>query len=285
MSSGSTKYEQSPEEREWYATQSAYTKQIMEGQQELYPVIMQSLGYQENDAGEWVEQTWEQRYEHMSPLEKIQYNETMGEYGYDVSGNKLTEEQRLADMTPLEKTQYDIEKLTAETQLKALRGEMDVSPALEKSLATTRGSVEEELRRKLGPDYLLSTPGSQAVSNLNESQELIREEARRGLVSSYDAMSSNDQSQAVNKLSNLLTSLTNQNQMGKQGTGVLSGMWGGSGNAAMSGGSSLLNYGTGVSGNQMSAAMQNSANRQSMNQGYVQAGGTIVAAAAAAAAA
>lgn len=92
----------------------------------------------------------------------------------------MTEEERLQLMSPAEREAYENYKLMLERQARALKGELPVSPALEKDIEEQRKKLEEELSRTLGPDWRSSTPGIQAMNEFEKRAELLREEARRG---------------------------------------------------------------------------------------------------------
>lgn len=97
----------------------------------------------------------------------------------DTTYQKLTDAERYAAMDELERSQYDVSKEQAARTLKALRGELDISPVLEKSLQTKENNMAEYLNRLIGPNWKTSTAGKNMI-DLMESNELIREEARRG---------------------------------------------------------------------------------------------------------
>jgi len=60
----------------------------------------------------------------------------------------------------------------------ALAGEGG-SPYLEKELAGERGKLEEDLSRRLGPDWKTTTAGIQALSDFDTKANLLREESQR----------------------------------------------------------------------------------------------------------
>jgi hypothetical protein len=104
----------------------------------------------------------------------------------DTTYEKLTDDEMYAAMSGLEKSQYDVSKAQAERTLKALKGELPISPALEKSLTSKETQLAEYLNRIVGPNWRQSTAGQQMI-DLMESNELIREEARRGEISQGEA--------------------------------------------------------------------------------------------------
>lgn len=74
-------------------------------------------------------------------------------------------------------------KLARERQTKALKGELDVDPALTKQLADEEVALRESLRKQLGGDYATSTPGIEALSQFSERKNSILAGARRGEIS------------------------------------------------------------------------------------------------------
>lgn len=95
----------------------------------------------------------------------------------------MTEEERTAGMSELERGQYDITKMSQERQAQAYAGELPISPALEKSLSEQEAQMSEALSQRLGPNWMLTTPGQQAMSGFTQKADLVREEARRGAIS------------------------------------------------------------------------------------------------------
>lgn len=95
---------------------------------------------------------------------------------------RLTEEERLETMTESERRAYDNLKLIQERQARALKGELPVSPALERSLTEQEEQIGEQLSRRLGTRWRETTPGIQAMSAFKERAEALREGARRGEV-------------------------------------------------------------------------------------------------------
>ena len=93
---------------------------------------------------------------------------------------RMTEDERLAVMSPTERANYDILKLQQDRMTKALKGELPISPALEEDIAKQEAGLEESLSRRLGSGWETSTPGIQAKSEFDKRSGLLREEARRG---------------------------------------------------------------------------------------------------------
>jgi len=96
----------------------------------------------------------------------------------------MTEAERIEGMGALELAQYELTKRSQERQAQAYAGELPISPAMEKSLAEQEQQMTEALSQRLGPDWMKTTSGQQAMSEFQKRSELLREEARRGAITS-----------------------------------------------------------------------------------------------------
>ncbi len=74
----------------------------------------------------------------------------------------------------------ELSELYEQRQLAALRGELDVSPTLERELEDEESNLREIYSRKLGSDYENSTPWQQAYNDFVSRSEELREGSRRG---------------------------------------------------------------------------------------------------------
>lgn len=102
---------------------------------------------------------------------------------YDESGvltglDAMSEDELTSNMTELQRSQYQVAKQTTQKQLDALAGKFDMDPALQKSLDDQEKELRAVLEQKLGPNYMKSTAGIQAMSSFNESKTRIQESAR-----------------------------------------------------------------------------------------------------------
>ncbi|MFA7120534.1 MAG: hypothetical protein WC277_03595 [Bacilli bacterium] len=100
----------------------------------------------------------------------------------------MSEDERLAGMSSLERQQYDIAKLQQERLAQAYAGELPVSPALEKNLQQQEQQMREALSQRLGAGWEMSTAGQQAMGEFTRNAELLREEARRGAMTTEGGM-------------------------------------------------------------------------------------------------
>lgn len=98
---------------------------------------------------------------------------------YAASYTKMGEDEYRASLGPTEQAAYDIQKLQADRQLKALRGELPVDLALEKNIADEWAKLSESMAQRLGSTWQQSTPGIQAIDAFNKRAELLRQAQRR----------------------------------------------------------------------------------------------------------
>lgn len=173
--------EPTPTELALQDEQLAMLKEQRASQKELEPFMLEAMGYYRDDNGKIQKST-------TKTADQILAEKNLALMGYSSTGEKLTEEQRKAYMTEDELSDYEITKLTKQRQLDALQGKLAVSPALEEELASEEKQMQETLARKLGPNWMLSTSGQTALKNLREKASLLREEARRGQISTGEGL-------------------------------------------------------------------------------------------------
>jgi hypothetical protein len=170
----------SPTEEALNAEQLQMLKDQRTSQKELEPFILESMGYLRDATGKIVRGP--------DTAEDILLRKQLALSGYDKTGNKLTEEQRIAYMTDAEKRSYDLTKLNDERLMKAYNGELETSPALEEELGAEETQATEVLQRKLGDNWMLSTSGQNMMKQIQQKGNLVREEARRGLITSGEGV-------------------------------------------------------------------------------------------------
>jgi len=156
--------------------QVAQGQQSMDYQKQMEPFMLESMGYTKDANGVIVKgpKTPEQILQDTSTTKSLLLQ------GYDAKGNKLSEADMLAQMSDSDKTDYQLNKATKQREMDALNGNLPVDPALEAELNTQQTQAEEVLQRKLGKDWMLSTPGQSLMAKVKQSANLVREEARRG---------------------------------------------------------------------------------------------------------
>lgn len=187
-----------------------YYRQYMD---EMQPFMLESMGYT-RDANGQITKTG------LTKASDAMQAHQLAISGYGTDGSKLTEDQKLAEMTDTEKLDYELNKAAQERQLKAYKGELDVSPALEEELTSQENEAKEVLARKLGSNWMLSTPGQTAMKNLQQKANLVREETRQGIISSGEGiLSARENNSIINnsKNSNLVNTLSgiNADQLNK----------------------------------------------------------------------
>lgn len=82
--------------------------------------------------------------------------------------------------TPEMARDKEIRGLFQERSLKALKGELPVDPALERSLEEQETELRNRLMQQFGPGYETSTPGIQTMGEFFRSAEELRSGARTG---------------------------------------------------------------------------------------------------------
>jgi len=121
------------------------------------------------------------------------------------SGYKVTRD----DAGRITGVERDPEVAEIETELrgrtlKALRGELEVSPTVSRELKQSEESLRERLGRQLGPGYETSTPGIESLARERQRGFEITEAARRGELTLSEQLSSARTGQAQSGLSNIL---------------------------------------------------------------------------------
>lgn len=198
--------------------------------QEMEPFQLEAMGYKRDGDGKIVKLA-DSELPLEQQLQNTQLKKSLLMAGYDPTGNKLTEEQMLAGMSDTEKSNYNVTKLTNQRQLDALEGKLPISPALESELAAEETQATELLSRKLGANWAQSTSGQSLMAKIKTKANLVREEARRGMITTSDAIANSQANRSarnasfVNETTGVAGSAsTNKlNQMAGYITGVGSG--------------------------------------------------------------
>lgn len=95
-----------------------------------------------------------------------------------MEGGKITGFEEIPD--PAKPLRQQSEKLLLERSIAALEGNLPVSKQLKEELAEGKNTLQESLRRTLGPDFLASTGGAEAMAKFMREEENVLEAARRG---------------------------------------------------------------------------------------------------------
>ena len=179
--------EPTAEEKELMQEQLASIRETKQTYAKLDPLLLESMGIKEESTpGHYETKTrYVTKRERRQGLVQSFHTVTVPEqYQEWVPGEttyrRMTEEESIAAMSPTEKGAYDILGLQQERQIKALKGELPVSPALEAEIEKKKAGLIENLSGRLGPNWQTSTAGIQTMSEFNKTAGLLREEARRG---------------------------------------------------------------------------------------------------------
>lgn len=81
---------------------------------------------------------------------------------------------------PLAEQNKEIERLTNEKTLAALRGNAPVDPALERDIRTQEQTLRDRLQQQLGSGYETSSAGQEALQRFGEGADVLRSQARHG---------------------------------------------------------------------------------------------------------
>lgn len=125
----------------------------------------------------------------------------------------------------LKPMRQNAEKLLLERSVAALEGRLPVSQQLKDELAVSKGTLEETLRKSLGPDFMATTGGSDAMSKFMREEENILEATRRGDITLGEQLSQARGASEIARTTQTLASILGTNNQ----TGVIAG---GFGNAA-----------------------------------------------------
>lgn len=219
------------------------------------------------------EGTWNDIHTIFSPGTTMTREDALAKLGaapaqYSTTGERaesirrMTDEERLASMTPTERADYEIQRKLQQRQLDALEGKLPVSPALESTLQTEQEGLENELAQKLGPGWRLSTPATTKLGEFKKRADLVREEARRGMLDTASALSLAQ----GNKINSNTANSINQ-------TSSMPNMWGGLMNGYQSVYSPIVNQRMALTQMDTQASMQRQANQAAMFGGLAQMGG------------
>lgn len=136
-------------------------------QQMLLPIFAQQMGLdlQMNPDGSIGKVTQNPQF---AAIQKMQQELTMGQ---------LEKAKADAELDPQRRA---IEKALLERSQKALAGELEVDPALERDIGKQEQILRDRLRSQFGSGYESSSPGIEALQNFAESSNVLRSGARTG---------------------------------------------------------------------------------------------------------
>ena len=193
---------------------------------EMEPFQLEAMGYKRDPASGLIVKLSADERPTSQILQDLAAEKSLAMAGYDTKGNKLSEEQLLAGMTDSEKISYNVNKLTNQRQLDALEGKLPISPGLESELSSEETQATEMLNRKLGKDWALSTSGQSMMTKIKQKNNLVREEARRGMITETQGLATaqagiaGQKAAVADSASNLSTTKLNQMAGFITGTGA-----------------------------------------------------------------
>ena len=129
----------------------------------------------------------------------------------------------------------EIQGLQEERSLLALKGELPVSPALEKDIARRGRTLHERLRRDLGSGYQSSTPGIQSLAEFGAYSDSLREGARTAELTTAEALSLNRQQANQGTTQNTIQTMAQPRQSTAALLGIAGGGYAGAGQTAAAG--------------------------------------------------
>jgi hypothetical protein len=141
---------------------------------------------------------------------------------YASSYAQMSDQEYYDSLSPANKSLYDIQKLQSDRQLKALKGELDVDPALEKQIAQEYSKMSESLSQRLGQGWETSTPGIQALDSFNQRAELLRAAQRKDEMTTGQASLLNTMGFLNNDQSNMSARYSNYAQTPIASMGAIS---------------------------------------------------------------
>jgi hypothetical protein len=173
-------------------TQAGILTDINKTVQSLDPITFQQLGLKQEDQ-QVINPAWEKWNENVQT-----FRQRFGDPGHNfeyylgkeptkyIPGKAwvpLTEQEKYSSLSGMDKNLYDLGMLQYDRLNDAYSGNLGISPALEADLSKQQAVLEQTLAQKLGPNWATSTPGIQAINEFQKQAGLVREEARRAMLS------------------------------------------------------------------------------------------------------
>jgi hypothetical protein len=155
---GSNGTELSDEEKELIAAQTAALKRQTAVQEEMYALHKTLLPMQ---------------------FKQLGYDLTYDDKG-NITGYTANEQG---------KKREELDAGYLDRQLKALRGELPISPALEESLNRQETTLRDRMTQQLGPGWETSSAGIEALQDFNTARTGLEEDVRQGVLTGGEALS------------------------------------------------------------------------------------------------
>lgn len=166
----------------------------------LMPYMLEEMGFsmvEGEDGTKSLERVpWEERIANLSPQEQKQLQNQDALMNQQLVGSGInpdtgvmfaSDEERFSFMTPEQQSLYELNKEAMDMELKAMRGELDISPGLERDLAKSKGLLLEDMARK---GQVGGTAEAQRLGTWEEMSNITRESARHGLMSTSEGLRS-----------------------------------------------------------------------------------------------
>lgn len=115
----------------------------------------------------------------------------------------------------------EVERLAQERTLAALRGELPVSPGLERDIEESQRVMQERMHRQLGPGWDTSTPGMWMQNDFTRRSNELREAERRGEIAGANALTIGAQQARANRAGHDPAGAVGANRMGTIGAANL----------------------------------------------------------------
>lgn len=229
-----------PSLEEYYKGQIDYSQLQLESARELLP-LQTELAEQGIELNALELDAIKDQIERNAALEPLLL-ETIG-FEKDEEGNYI----------PVEGEQDPLLATLEERYMGAIEGKEGVSPYLETQLEEERAKLEEDLSRRLGPNWRSTTPGIQAMEEFQSRADMLREEARQSTIASAGSqyltargLMAGEKQQKIGNIATLMgkgtavTPVSGGTGTISAGGGMPSGLMGGSGASSVSAGLSDL---------------------------------------------
>lgn len=161
-------------------------------QKSLLPMFASQMGItlKYDKTGNIIGATQDPKAKYLSGLQQQVTEKSLNDILHPENNPAYVKQQKLLDMQlakyedeingPQAIQNKEIQKLLGEKTLKALKGELDVDPALERDIKTQGDTLKDRLRSQLGSGFETSSAGIEALQKFGEGAEVLRSQARHG---------------------------------------------------------------------------------------------------------
>lgn len=130
-----------------------------------------------------------------------------GEFAVPLGGKTYITKLK-AGVKEQEALNTELQKVSTQRTLSALKGELPVDPSVEQDLARGETQLREELINRLGPGYETSDPGIRALNEFRRQANSIRYQVRYGELTGGAALAQSAQNQYQRQQGQLMNTLT-----------------------------------------------------------------------------